>query len=153
MWWSPDSRKLAYYRFDESPVADYYLQLAQTKLQSEVDTEAYPKAGAANPIVDLLLYDVATRKTITLDVRGGKPFDNTVVGHYVYRVQWSPDGQELLFTRTNRRQNVLELVAADRETGRLRVVIREEWPTGWIENNPTLFLPEGWEAVHLGVRA
>ena len=65
MWWSPDSKKLAFYRFDESPVADYYLQLSQTKLQSEVDTEAYPKSGTPNPIVDLLVYDVATQKTTT----------------------------------------------------------------------------------------
>ena len=52
-----------------------------------------------------------------VDVRDGKPFDNTVVGHYVYHVQWSPDGRELLFFRTNRRQNVMELAAADPATG------------------------------------
>ena len=46
MWWSPDSKKVAYYRFDEAKVPDYYLQLDQTKLQSTVDTEAYPKSGA-----------------------------------------------------------------------------------------------------------
>jgi dipeptidyl-peptidase-4 len=155
MWWSPDSRKLAFYRFDESQVADYYLQLAQTKLQSEVNTEAYPKAGSANPIVDLLVYDVATKQTMTLDVRSGRPFDNTVVGHYVYRVQWSPDGRELLFNRTNRRQNLLELVAANPETGDLRVVIRDEWPTGWVENTPTMvFLKDGqrfiWQSERSG---
>jgi dipeptidyl-peptidase-4 len=155
MWWSPDSKKLAFYRFDESPVADYYLQLAQTKLQSEVDTEAYPKAGTANPIVDLLIYDVATRKTTTLDVRSGKPFDDATIGHYVYRVQWSPDSRELLFHRTNRRQNALELVAADPETGSVRVVVREDWPTGWVDNNPTMvFLKDGrrfiWESERNG---
>ena len=32
MWWSPDSTKLAYYRFDESKVPDYILQMDQTKL-------------------------------------------------------------------------------------------------------------------------
>ena len=58
MWWSPDSRKVAYYRFDEKQVPDYYLQLDQTKIQSTNDVEAYPKAGAANPIVDLFVYDV-----------------------------------------------------------------------------------------------
>jgi dipeptidyl-peptidase-4 len=155
MWWSPDSRKLAFYRFDESPVLDYYLQLAQTKLQSAVDTEAYPKAGAPNPIVDLLIYDVATKKTLTLDVRNGRPFDNVGVGHYVYRVQWSPDGRELLFSRTNRRQNVLELVAANPETGATRVIVREEWPTGWTENSPAMvFLQDGrrfiWESERNG---
>jgi dipeptidyl-peptidase-4 len=155
MWWSPDSQRLAFYRFDESAVADYYLQMAQTKLQSTMDVEAYPKAGTANPVVDLLVYDVAATKTISLDVRGGKPFDNSVVGHYVYRVQWSPDGRELLFHRSNRRQNILEVVAANPQSGALRVVLREEWPTGWIENNPTLFfLKDGrrfiWESERNG---
>ncbi len=95
IWWSPDSRKVAYYRFDEKQVVDYNLQLDQTKIQSTNDVEAYPKAGAANPIVDLFVYDVATKKSTRVDVRSGKPFDNDVVGHYVYRVSWSPDGREL----------------------------------------------------------
>ena len=137
MWWSPDSRKLAFYRFDESAVPDYYLQLDQTKLQSSVDTEAYPKAGAPNPVVDLMIYDVASKKTTKVDVRDGKPFTNDVVGHYAYHVNWSPDGRELLFNRTNRKQNILEMVAAEPASGEVRVVIREEWPTGWIENSPT----------------
>ncbi len=155
MWWSPDSRKLAFYRFDESGVPDYHLQLEQTKLQSTVDTEAYPKAGAPNPVVDLLIYDVATKRTSLVDVRDGKPFDNAVVGHYAYRVAWAPDGKELLFNRTNRRQNVLELVAAQADTGEVRVVIREEWPSGWIENTPVMsFLKDGhrfiWESERNG---
>lgn len=136
MWWSPDSRKLAYYRFDESKVPDYYLQLDQTKLQSTIDVEAYPKAGVDNPIVELFVYDVATKKTTKIDVRNGQPFENAVVGHYVYRVSWSPDGSELLFNRTNRRQNILEFTAANPETGATRVIIREEWPTGWVANSP-----------------
>jgi dipeptidyl-peptidase 4 len=157
MWWSPDSRKLAFYRFDESPVPDYYLQLDQTKLQSVIDSEAYPKAGVPNPIVDLLVYDVSSKKTTKIDVRDGKPFTNDVVGHYAYNVRWTPDGRELLFNRTNRRQNVLELVAANPDTGRPRVVIREEWPTGWIENSPAMvFLKDGqrfiWQSERNGWR-
>ena len=155
IWWSPDSRKVAYYRFDEKQVLDYNLQLDQTKIQSVNDVEAYPKAGAANPIVDLFVYDVATKKSTRVDVRGGKPFDDTVVGHYVYRVSWSPDGTELLFTRTNRRQNVLELAAANPDTGATRAIIHEEWPTGWIENRPPMqFLKDNrrfiWESERNG---
>src|SRR5437870_1250833 len=45
MWWSPDSTRIAYYRFDETQVPDYYLQLDQTALQSKIDVEPYPKAG------------------------------------------------------------------------------------------------------------
>jgi dipeptidyl-peptidase-4 len=144
MWWSPDSRRLAFYRFDENQVPDYHLQIKQTLLQSEDDAEAYPKAGKPNPVVDLFVYDVATRKTTQIDVRSGKPFDNSVVGHYVYNVRWSPEGRELLFNRTNRRQNILELAAANPDTGATRVVIRDEWPTGWVENNPQMyFLSDG----------
>ena len=153
MWWSPDSSRIAYYRFDEQKVPDYYLQTDQTKLQSTIDTEAYPKAGAPNPIVDLYVFDVATKKSTRIDVRDGKPFDNSVIGHYVYHVAWSPDGTELLFNRTNRRQNVLEFVAANPSTGATRAVLREEWPTGWIENNPSIVLPQGRQALCLGIVA
>ncbi|MEO7272224.1 MAG: DPP IV N-terminal domain-containing protein [Vicinamibacterales bacterium] len=140
IWWSPDSRKVAYYRFDEQPVPDYHLQLDQTQIQSKDDVEAYPKAGAPNPIVEMFVYDVASKKSVKVDVRSGKPFDNAAVGHYVYRVAWSPDGTELIFNRTNRKQNILELAAANPDTGATRVVIHEEWPTGWIENSPTMTL-------------
>jgi dipeptidyl-peptidase-4 len=144
MWWSPDSRRLAYYRFDESQVHDYFLQLDQTKIQSRTDIEAYPKAGTTNPIADVFIYDVAARKSVPADVRDGKPFDDSIIGHYVYGVSWTADGKELLFHRTNRRQNILELCAADPETGKCRVILREEWPASWVENSPAMrFLKDG----------
>jgi dipeptidyl-peptidase-4 len=155
MWWSPDSTRLAYYRFDETSVPDFYLTLNQTQLQTAVDTEAYPNAGVPNPIVDLFVYDVATRQSTKIDVRDGRPFDNSVIGHYVYRVTWSPDGRELLFLRTNRRQNVMELTAANPSTGVCRVVVHEEWPTGWLNEDPrVVFLKDGhrfiWESQRTG---
>ena len=155
MWWSPDSSKLAYYRFDETKVPNYLLQLKQTQIYSEIDTEAYPKAGYDNPSVELFVYDLASKKTTRVDIRDGKPLSNDVVGHYVYRVMWSPDGSELLFHRTNRRQNVLEFAAANPATGAVRVIVKEEWPTGWVENSPGLtWLKDGkrfiWESERNG---
>ena len=155
MWWSPDSRKLAYYRFDESRVPDYYLATSLTRVQSTLDVEPYPKAGGANAIVDLFIYDVESRHATKVDVRGGAPFDDDVVGHYVYRVQWAPNGQQLLFFRTNRRQNVMEVASADPETGACRVVVREAWPTGWVNEDPRMvFLEDGrrfiWESQRNG---
>lgn len=138
IWWSPDSKKVAFYRFDESKVPDFYLGLDQTRLQSRMDVEPYPKAGAPNPIVELLVYDVGSKVTTRIDVRDGKPFADDVVGHYVYDVQWTPDGKELVFHRTNRRQNVLELAAADPASGKCRVVVHEEWPSSWVENSPPM---------------
>ncbi len=136
MWWSPDGTKLGYYRFDEGPVPDYHLQLGQTEIQSSLDVEAYPKAGAPNPIVALFVYDVATGTSTEMDVRNGQPFTNDVVGHYVYRTEWTPDGKELSIHRTNRRQNILEYAACDPNTGNCRVIVREEWPDSWVTNSP-----------------
>ncbi|MGE5361414.1 MAG: DPP IV N-terminal domain-containing protein [Bacteroidales bacterium] len=156
IWWSPDSRKVAFYRFDEKQVPDYFLQLDQTKLYSKVDQEPYPKAGEPNPIADVLVYDVASKRTVKIDVRDGKPFDNSVVGHYVYRVAWSPDGQELLFFRSNRRHNIRELVAANPSTGACRVVVHDEWPSGWLDDDPappTYFLKDGKRFVYVSERS
>src|SRR5262249_3404260 len=37
-----------------------------------------------------------------------------------------------------------ELAACDPATGKCRVVVHEEWPTGWVENNPPMqFLKDG----------
>ncbi len=144
MWWSTNSKKVAFYRFDESHVPDFVLQLDQTKLRSTADVEPYMKTGGTNPIVDLRIYDVENKKTTKVDVREGKPFDNGVVGHYIYHIFWSADAKELLFHRTNRRQNILEFCAADPNTGKCRVILREEWLASWTENLPPIrFLKDG----------
>jgi dipeptidyl-peptidase-4 len=138
MWWATNSQWLAFYRFDESAVRDYYLTLDHTQIQSRLDVEPYMKVGAPNPVVDLLVYDVTRGQTITVDVRDGQKFSDEVVGHYVYGVSWTADGTELLFHRTNRRQNILEFCAANPTTGRTRVIVREEWPASWTENLPPI---------------
>src|SRR5262249_39036530 len=68
---------------------------------------------------------------------------------------WTADGRELLFIRMNRRQNAMELVAAEAATGTTRVVLREAWPTGWVMSEPRLlFLADGrrfiWESQRNG---
>jgi dipeptidyl-peptidase-4 len=139
IWWSPDGGKIAFYRFDESMVKDFYLQMDQTKVQSSLDVEAYPKPGTDNPVADILVYDIASGKNVTLDIRDGKPFaQNDVVGHYAYNVRWSPDGAEVLINRSNRKQNTMELIACNPATTRCRVIVHEEWRTGWVDNRPQM---------------
>ncbi|MHB1298918.1 MAG: S9 family peptidase, partial [Gemmatimonadaceae bacterium] len=155
MWWSPDGSALAYYRFDEKPVKDYWLQTDQTAVQGSVMIEAYPKAGTENPIVDLFVYDVASGKSTRIDARDGKPLTDDVVGHYVYAINWTKDGSELLLNRTNRRQNVMEFTACVPATGKCRVIIREEWPASWTDNTPGIrWLADGkrfiWESERTG---
>lgn len=136
MWWSPDSKKLAFYSFDLTKVRDYYLQYKQTELYDSLEVEPYTKVGAVNPEVGLMIYDVESKKTVTVDVRDGKPFTDDVLGHYIYDIQWSPDGTELLFHRTNRKQNRMEWTAANPETGKCRVVVHEEWLPSYTTNSP-----------------
>lgn len=142
MWWSPDSSKLAFYRFDESAVKDYYLAVDQANFQDTLYPEAYPKAGAKNPKVALMVWDGT--KTVPVDVAFGDP----TLAEYVYDVRWSPDGKLLLFNRTNRKQNVMQFVAADPATGACRVVAEERQPQSWAENHPTeSFLSDGHRFV------
>lgn len=144
MWWSPDSRHIAFYRFDESKVPDYYLATNALRVQDTLDVEAYPKAGAPNPIADIVIYDVQTKKSVTADVRDGQPFADSTVGHYVYGVEWNKDGSELLLHRTNRKQDIMEFAACNPTTGKCRVVVKETWPASWTENLPTMqFLADG----------
>ena len=139
IWWSPDSTKVGYYRFDESQVPDFYVAD-----ESDRDSKRRGRRGVSEG----RRAESRSRKSSSttsppasprrIDVRDGKPFDNDVVGHYVYNMRWSPDGTELLMNRTNRRQQIMEFVACSPSTAKCRVVVREEWPTGWIDNRPGL---------------
>jgi dipeptidyl-peptidase 4 len=139
MWWSPDSKKVAFYRFEEKDAKKYYVIYHQTKIQDSLEVEAYPKVGAKNLPVDLLVYDLETKKTVTLDTRNGKPYNDGVQGTYLYDIKWSPDGKELLYHSTNRKQDVMEYKAGNPITGKTRVVVKEEWLSSFTENSPEIY--------------
>ena len=127
----------------------------QTQVQDTLDVEAYPKPGVPNPVVDLFVYDVATqeddarRRARRQAVRERRRRPLRLRRRLVARRQGAARS-----TATNRRQNILELAACSPETGKCRVVVHEEWPTGWIdEPAPSMRLPQGRQPVHLGVGA
>lgn len=134
MWWSPDSKRLAYYRFDESKVPDYFLTTQAGGFKNGLYVEPYAKAGADNPLVDLYIYELDSKKITKIDVRDGRAFDEGP-GHYVYGVEWSPDGSRLWFRRMNRLQSVMQWCSADPATGAVSVMLEEKWPT-WVEQSP-----------------
>jgi dipeptidyl-peptidase-4 len=147
MWWSPDSQTLAYYEVREEGMQDYYLTGGNLDSYTTVLASRYPKAGDSNPEVFLWLYDLASGIQRKIDIPGEPR-------QYLYRIQFSPDGKELLVHRTNRRQDVLDWIAIDLVTLEQRVVVSEKQPT-WQENAPTIrFLEDGqrflWETESNG---
>jgi dipeptidyl-peptidase-4 len=143
VWWSPDSSKIAWQRYDESKVEDYFLPLEQTKQQSKMLTEAYPHPGKPNPMADLLVYDVKAKTTVTMDVREGQPFSDDVVGHYAWDASWTQDGSEILVKRADRRQKVFDLAACSPVSGACRSVVRETRPKAWASGASPVFLKDG----------
>ena len=66
-YWSPDSKRIAFYRFDESKVKQYSMQMWGS-LYPENYTYKYPKAGEDNSVVDVLIYDLESQKTLKLNI-------------------------------------------------------------------------------------
>lgn len=154
MWWSPDSKKVAFYRFEEKDVKKYYVLLDQLNLYDSLEIEAYPKVGEPNLPVDLMVYDLETKKVTKLDLRDGKPFEDGEMGTYIYDISWTPDSKELVYHSTNRLQNILELRAANPETGKSRTIIHEEWLASWVENSPEMrVLDNGQEFIWASERS
>ncbi len=147
MWFSPDSRKLAFYEIDESHMKTYFLTTGNTNTYTQLHKEQYPTAGQDNPHVKLHIYDIETQETVTVNVEG--PVDQ-----YIYDIQFSSDSSQLIFHRTNRWQNKMELMVADVEKGKTRVVVSEQQQT-WQNNSPYMrFLEDGqrfvWETERTG---
>ena len=115
---SPDSRQVAYLRFDESRVP--MASIVRYDFREERDSTLmfkYPRAGEANSVVTLHLYDTADGSTRRIDT--GAESDQ-----YILNVAWTPAG-ELYFYRVNRRQNRFEVVL-QRNDGTQKVIYEEQ---------------------------
>ncbi len=128
-YWSPDSKKIAFYRFDESRVKQYSMQM-WGELYPENYTYKYPKAGEDNSVVDVLIYDLESQKTLKLDI--GSQNDQ-----YMPRIQWTQNPNTLALMRMNRLQDKMELLLADATTGAIRPLYVEE-DEAYVE------VPETW---------
>ena len=117
---SPDSKKIAYLRFDESEVPTFEMMRFDGDLYNKPYSFKYPKAGDRNSVVELWLYDIATGKKTKIDV--GAETDQ-----YVPFIEWTPAG-ELYFFRINRKQNHFEVVLC-RESGEQKIIYEESSPT------------------------
>ena len=108
-FWSNDGQKLAFYRMDQSMVADYPLVDIDTRIATETPIR-YPMAGEKSHLVTVGIYDLKTDKTMYLNT--GDPTDR-----YFTNIAWSPDGKLIYLIELNRAQNHYSLDAYDATTG------------------------------------
>lgn len=117
-FWSPDSRKIAFYTFDESKVPEYNMQM-WGKLYPTDYRYKYPKAGEPNSTVSISVYNLVDTKTVKMDL--GKETDL-----YIPRIHWTINTNVLSISRLNRYQNKMELIHADAFTGKTTTILIEE---------------------------
>jgi dipeptidyl-peptidase-4 len=116
--WSPDGKKIAFYRFDESKVKEYQLTY-YGDIYPEQYKYKYPKPGEDNSVIGIYLYDLALKKITPVDI-------GTETDIYIPRMKWTEDANTLALYRMNRHQNKLELLLADVATGSTKVIYSEE---------------------------
>lgn len=120
LFWSPDSKKLAYYRFDEKRVKEYKLEYYGEDYP-EIYTYKYPKAGEDNSLVEIRIYNLETGETVHVNI--GNETDI-----YIPRIKWTINPNSLALYRMNRHQNKLELMLADAGNGSSSVILTENNP-------------------------
>lgn len=161
-WWSPDSRKIGFYRFDNSevPVFPIYSPFAEDADRSgmglaysqnagaavalqgvsptggSVRMTRYPKCGDNNPKVRIGIVDVQNGETAWAD------FDEND-DQYFGTPFWGADSKAFYIQREPRTQNTLDLFAVSPSDGSKRHIYHETYKTwlDWIEG--MLFGKEG----------
>ncbi|MCR4591526.1 MAG: S9 family peptidase [Bacteroidaceae bacterium] len=136
-FWSNNGKKLAFYRMDQSMVADYP-QVNTFKREAELEPDKYPMAGMTSHQVTIGIFDLDTEKTIYLNV--GDPTDR-----YFTNIAWGPDDKTLYLYELNRDQNYCTLDAYDVATGNKIKTLYTETSDKYVEpQHPITFLP--WDS-------
>ena len=125
--WSPDSKQIAYMKFNEEQVPIYHMPMykglspehLENKLYPGEYSFKYPKAGEKNSIVQIWVYDIKSSHNIQMET--GKETDN-----YLPKISWTNSGTDLGIFRMNRLQNKLELLFANPYTGDTRLIYTEK---------------------------
>ncbi|MHC1706857.1 MAG: DPP IV N-terminal domain-containing protein [Bacteroidales bacterium] len=132
-FWSPSGNKLAFYRMDETMVADYPMVNIDNPIAT-VENTKYPMTGQTSHQVSLGVYDLKNGKTVFLNT--GEPKDQ-----YLTNICWTPDEKYILVAILNRGQNHLWMKQYDALTGAFVKTLFEETDTRYVEPmNPPVFL-------------
>lgn len=139
-YWSPDGSKIAFYRFDETRVNEFFYTEWGSLYPGKVEYK-YPKAGEKNAIVKIGVYDLESGQINWMDI--GEETDQ-----YIPRINWTKDSDVLAIRRMNRLQNKQDLMLADVNTGETEVIKTEKSET-WLDVNDDLtFLENGKQFIY-----
>jgi len=128
--WSPDGKKIAYYRFDESKVKEWLMKM-YGPLYPEEERFKYPKAGEDNSKVEIFFYDLASAKKTKANI--GDSYE------YISRINWTNNAKNLAIQTLNRHQNDLNIHLTNAETGESKIIFNEKNET-YVEVPTTEFL-------------
>jgi len=151
--WSPDNEELAYIKFNESGVKEYSFPLYRASFPTYDDyalypgsyNYKYPKAGEANSIVSVHVFNLRNRTTKRMDV-------GDLTDAYIPRIRYTNEADKLAILKLNRRQNQLELFIANPSSGVGRVIFtdrNERYIDESVLDN-LQFLPDGKHFVYVG---
>ncbi len=121
--WSPDSKYIAYWHFDESPVP--IIQISNYEgLHNKWVKIPIPQVGDSNAIVKVGVLDVKTHKNVWLDP--GLQGD-----YYIPRIYWTSEPNTMAMMTLNRAQDDMKLFFFNVVTGNRRLVMEEKSKT-WV---------------------
>ena len=133
-YWSPNGTQLAYYKMDQTMIADYPI-IDWTVRPAKVTSIKYPMAGDKSHEVIVGIYNVSNGKTVF--IKTGEPKEQ-----YLTNIAWSPDEQHLYITVVNREQNELKLNSYNTASGYFEKTIIEERNEKYVHpTHPIVFLP------------
>ena len=142
-FWSPDGKKLAFYRMDQSKVTDY----PQVDIDTRIATckpDKYPMAGGNTHHVTVGVYDLTTGQTTYLNTPNGSVSGDSIATSvpYLTNIAWGPDSKTIYLFELNRDQNDCRLVSYDAATGNRLAELDRETHDKYVEPlHPIQFLP------------
>lgn len=128
--WSPDAKKIAFYKFDESNVKEWSLKYYDNLYPTE-ERFKYPKAGEDNSKIEIFIYDLTSGETEKVNIKGD--FE------YIIRMDWTNDSKSLMLQSMNRHQSNLKMHLIDVAANSDKIIL-EESHDKYVEIPTTYFL-------------
>lgn len=119
MSWSPDSKMLAFVKFDEAQVPSFDMQLFDGSLYPGFQSFKYPKAGEKNAVVGCYSYNVETKDIKKMNV----PMESD---DYIPLIRFTTSPEQLAVMTLNRAQNVFSMYYVNPKSAVSKLVLKEE---------------------------